>query len=252
MTKDEWRKTVKHVYERSLLPGLARRAHRLDPFEYFERCPWTIHRLARAMRGLRFIDDYFDDDDEITAAFTQSFLGETLDSLADGLTWNKRLIVDSGVADTVQKHFTELVDGMDAEDMPEEDSAVLRLSGSADPAHELSAIVDRVKTEKEAILRRYSEGGFPLSLRRAIDCVLERKKQLESGEESGNKLPVKRWFKGLGGICQGTMLTIVDGTLVAGMWTIALPVESKTIGAVVSITSGIGSILTGFGELRGE
>ncbi len=48
------------------------------------------------------------------------------------------------------------------------------------------------------------------------------------------------------------MLTIVDTTLIAGMWTIPLPLETKTVGAIVSITSGIGSILTGYGELRGE
>jgi len=43
----------------------------------------------------------------------------------------------------------------------------------------------------------------------------------------------------LGGICQGTMLTIADTILIAGMWTIPPPLETKTVGAIVSITSGI-------------
>ena len=59
-------------------------------------------------------------------------------------------------------------------------------------------------------------------------------------------------LKGLGGIFRGALLTIVDATLILGLRGIPLPSENKTGGAEGSITTGIGSILTGCGELRGE
>ncbi len=252
MTKDEWRRLVGHIYNRSISPAFARRVRRLDPFEFFERYPWGVNRLTRAAQALRFIEDYFDDDDDLTKSLTPSFLTELLDSLAEGLRWNERLVVETGVSDAIQSHFAEIVDGMDADDMPEEDLSVMRLSGAADPREELSLLVERVKREKELILKRHSEGGFSLSLRTTRERVEEKKKGVPSGRESDEEGPKKRWLKGLGGIFQGAMLTIVDATLVAGVWTVPVPLETKTVGAVVSMTSGIGSILTGLGDLRGE
>jgi propanediol dehydratase large subunit len=37
-----------------------------------------------------------------------------------------------------------------------------------------------------------------------------------------------------------------------GVWSDPLPVETTSVGEVVSATSGIGMIFTGIGELRGE
>jgi len=204
------------------------------------------------MQVLRFIEDYFDDDDELIGAFTPAFLAEVPDALADGLAWNERLVVETGVSESIQSHFGEIVDGMDADDMPEEDAAILHLSGSRDPHRELELLVKKVKDDKEIILKHHQEGGFSVSLRKTRERVIEKKNRLSSDASTANEPPKKRWFKGLGGICQGTMLTIVDTTLIAGIWTIPLPLETKTVGALVSTTSGIGSILTGFGELRGE
>jgi len=248
MTKDEWRQLVAHIFRQSIAPRLVRRRlRRFHPFEFFEEYPWDLERLTRAMKAVRFIEDYFDDEDELSEAVTLQFLSNTLDSLADGLKWTDRFVAETKVADAIQSHFDVIVDGMDASDLPDEDFEILRFSGSHDPRSELSLLVDRIKREKEAVVRRHGEAGFSASIREVRERVVKRKEELTS-----NQAVKKRPFKGLGGIFQGVMLTIVNSTLVIGMWPVPLPVETKTVGAVVSITSGIGSILTGYGEWRGE
>ena len=64
---------------------------------------------------------------------------------------------------------------MEGDDMPEEDIAVLRLSGSQDPHLEMHLLIERVKKEKQIILKRYGEGGFPLTFRETRKRILEKK-----------------------------------------------------------------------------
>ena len=62
----------------------------------------------------------------------------------------------------------------------------------------------------------------------------------------------RKVFKGVGGIAQGALLTAVDVSLLAGWWALPLGPETAKVGSVVSIVTGIGTIMAGVGDLRGE
>jgi len=249
MTKDEWRELIKHIYYQSIEPKLRRRRKHFHPFEWFERYPHELERLMRAMRVIRFIEDNFDEDDDLTEYWKPEFLKRTLDDLSGGLHLNKSWVVETGISDSIEEFFEEIVDGMDVDDIPEQDLIALRQSGSQDPKQECQLSILRLKRKKEIVIKR-KETSFSFTIKESVDRLERRKERLQ--KSNSNEPPKKKLFKGLGTICKGAMLTVVDVSLVAGMWPTGLPTEATTVGAVVSLTTGIGDILIGVGEMRGE
>jgi hypothetical protein len=157
----------------------------------------------------------------------------------------------------------EIVDGMTVDHFPQEDFEILRQSGSPDPRREVTAIVHLIKSRKEQLLWRNNDN---IRFSQRLIQVAERIEKISASlpkeapqeptkpNETANKQPpVKRAvFKGLGSIIQGMLMTITNVSLAAGLWTVPLPAETTSVGAVISATSGIGMIFTGIGELRGE
>jgi hypothetical protein len=69
-----------------------------------------------------------------------------------------------------------------------------------------------------------------------------------------NQMPKKsrRWFKGVGQIAQGSALSIADVALAIGVLKLPVSAETQTWGALASVTTGIGTVLNGLGDLRNE
>jgi hypothetical protein len=148
---------------------------------------------------------------------------------------------------------------MTAEHFPQVDLDALRESGSSDARREIVAIVHLMKSRKEDWIRFKKDHRFSSRLVQAREeverVVATLPTELPSADKQRNDRPatVKRAvFKGIGSIGQGTLLTLTDVSLLAGMWGTSISADTTTVGSVVSITSGIGLILTGVGELRGE
>lgn len=246
---------VRYIYrdhlERKLMDERRRHFHFLEEWSYF------IPRLTRAMHALRFIEGYFDEHEDIIGSLTPEMVDKTLDAVENGVRQNNRMTVETGIADVIQDYFAEIVSGMNVEHLPAEDLAVLAQSGSRDPHREATAIVHLLKSRKERLLRDSQEIRFSGRLERAAELIAQRRKEprVMTNEPTNTKVkaPVnRRWFKGIGTICQGTLLSLTNISMAAGWWGIPLPIETKTVGAVISITSGIGTMLIGIGELRGE
>lgn len=228
---------------------------------------WRLHfehefehrllRLTRATRAVRFIKDYAENDEDINRSFTLEMVKETIRSVRYGVQMNNELVVDTGIADAIQDYFGEIVDGMSVDHFPKEDFEVLQQAGSSDPRRDVIAAVYLIKSRKEQLIRDSKQVRFS----RTLVEVAERVERIEKSfpEEppkpnQPNKQPaVKRaTFKGIGSIAQGALMTMTNITLAAGLWSVPLPPETTSLGAVVSATTGIGTILTGIGELRGE
>lgn len=254
---NEYEEFVKYIFyehiDKRLNKHIRRWHHHLDDFGY------EMNRLSNAMRAVRFIRDYANDDDDIGRVLTPEMLKRIFDDAKSGARINNRLVVDSEIADIIQDYFGEIVDGMTVDHFPQEDFEILRQSGSPDPRREVTAIVHLVKSRKEQLLWRNNDNvRFSHRLAQVperIEKISESlpKEPLKPNETASKQPAVKRAvFKGLGSIIQGTLMTITNITLVAGVWSVPLPVETTSVGAVVSATSGIGMIFTGIGELRGE
>jgi hypothetical protein len=250
MNKEEWRELVKHIYYQSIEPKIRQHRKHFHPFHMVEDFPFGVERLMRAMRTLRFIEANFDEDEDLTQYFKPEALQRVLDDLSDGLRLNNQFIVDTGIADMIEEYFDEIVDGMDPEDLPEQDFEALRRGGSQNPKQEIHLSMIRLKRKKEIIIRQSDKGSITYTIKNSVEQVSKRKQRIEKA--NSNNPPKKKIFKGLSSICKGALLTVVDVSLVTGMWPLGLSVETTTVGAVVSMTTGVGDILSGVGELRGE
>ena len=248
---------IKHIYyehiEKRLAPWKRRHWHHLDDLGY------EITGLTRSLRAIRFLQDYAESDEGLGGVFTPETLKNVVERVKYGVQNNNRIVVDTGVADVLQDYLKEIVEGMTAEHFPQADLDALRESGSSDARREIVAMVYLMKSRKEDWIRFRNDYRFSRRLEQAREEV-ERvaatlPKELPNAEEQRNDRPVtvkRAVFKGIGSIGQGALLTLTDVSLLAGMWGTSISAEQTTVGAVISITSGIEMILTGVGELRGE
>lgn len=251
MTKEEWKEMVKEIYYQSIEPKFRRRLKHFHPFEFYEKYPYDIHRIIKAIRVLKFIDENFDDDDDLTTAFNKDYLHNLLNDLESGLSLNNRLVVETGVVDVIEEYFDEITSYMDVDDLPEQDLEALRQAGSRNPKAELQLSMLRIKHKKEIIIKRKSNHSLRYTVKDSKEIISN--KQSEIKESNSNQPPKRKIFKGIGSIAKGALLTTVDATLMVGIWApLPLSVEATTVGAVVSITTGLGDILNGVGEIRGE
>lgn len=253
---NEYEEFIKYIFYEHIDKRLS---ERIRHWHHLEDASYHVHELSRSMRAVRFIKDYARDDDDISRIFAPEMLKRTFDEIRNGAKFNNYLVVDTEIADVIQDYFWEIVDGMTVDYFPREDFEVLQESGSSDPRREVIAIVHLIKSRKEQLVRRNSNDiRFSQRLVQVVECVEKISKSLPTeppqlNEPTAKQAAVKRAvFKGIGSIVQGTLLTITNITLAAGLWGVALPPETTSVGAVVSATSGIGMVLTGIGELRGE
>ncbi|MFN3694276.1 MAG: hypothetical protein ACK4UV_04645 [Ignavibacterium sp.] len=246
MKKKEWRQLIKQIYFDSILPKLGSRRKYFHPFEWHEYI-LEYDEILGAMRFLRFIELNFSEDDELTNYFTIDYLKRILNAVESAINLDERLIVDSGILETIEKYFEEIIEQTEIDDFPEQDINALRESGSVNPKRELRQILFRIK--KERTRNKYNDNiKFTFELKHSKEKIEKRRKQLDSE----NSKPKRSIFKGLGNITRGTILTVVDFSLLIGAWSIPLSNETTSVGAVVSITTGIGDIMTGIGDFRGE
>jgi hypothetical protein len=253
---DTYDEFIKYLFNEYLSKKLDKRRINRHYFESgFDR---EIENLQRSMRAIRFIKDYARDDEDVLKIFTPEMIENLLRSVRYGVEINNDLVVDTEIIDILQDYFEEIVDGMTVDHFPQEDIDMLRQSGSIDPRQEIIALIHIIKSRKEQFLFRNNDNlRYSSRLEEIPERIEKIEKSFESRQRTNSttekKPAIKRAvFKGLGSIIQGTLLTIADITLMAGFWGVPLPTETTSVGAVVSITTGIGTIFTGIGDLRGE
>ena len=251
MTKEEWKELVKGICNQKILPKLRKLHGKYHPFEFFERFPFGDQGIYKASRSIKFIDDNFDDEDDLTKVFNKEYLDNTIDNLRCGVERSNRLVLKTGVSDVVEEFWEEIVDGMEVSDIPEADFEALREGGSQDPKSEILISIVRIKKSKKSMRYNSNESSMKYSLEKS-ETIIEQKKEILKECNSNNPPTKRKIFKGLGGICRGTILTGVDIGLLAVFWPVPLSPDTTTVGAVASITTGIGDIMIAVGELGGE
>lgn len=251
MTKDEWKELIKSINNQIIGPKLQKIIRRYHPFERFENFPFGNRGIYKASWTIKFINENFDDEDDLTKAFNIEYLDNTLDNIKWSVEYSNRLVLKTGVSDVVEEFWDEIVDGMDISDIPDIDFEALREAGSINPKSEIHISMVRTKKWKKSIRYNSKESSIQYSLKKS-EAIIEKKKEVLKECNSKNPPTKRKIIKGLGGICRGTILTSVDIGLLAGIWPVPLSPDTTTVGAVASIATGIGDIIIAVGELRGE
>jgi hypothetical protein len=147
-----------------------------------------------------------------------------------------------GFDDAIDAFGPEILDGLMPEHLPSFDDEILRAAGGPDVEIDRRALVRLAK----ARLARAIGSSNDLPVANRVERALSPADTSERPETS------RKWSRGLGQVGQGAALSIANVAVAVGTLHFPVPVETKTWGSVVSVVTGIGTILNGVGELRGE
>jgi hypothetical protein len=250
MSKEEWNEMVKGICNNEILPKLRENRMMFHHHKYFDDS-FMDSEIYTASRTLRFIDDTFRDDYDLTRAYTKEYLDYTLGMLQRGMRNCNYLVLKTGISHVIEEFYEEIVDGMEISDIPEVDFDALREAGSRDPKSEILLSMVRIKHRKLKFDFNSHHFSIHYSLEKSEHLIEERREILRDSD-SDNPPTKKKIFKGLGGICRGSILTCLDIGLMAGLCPVPLSSDALTVGAVTSLTTGLGDIMIAIGELRGE
>lgn len=162
-----------------------------------------------------------------------------------------------GFAEAIDDHLAEIIDGIEVEDLPSHETALLRDLGIADPETYLSGMVYVVRARKEDLKASAKETPVSRQLESVPEKLAKGTRELgegDSGEtDSGTRRrPQRRWFKGLSKIGLGAFFSIVDIASLYGLVTIPVPTGAEVGGAMASVAMGVTKMMDGIGDLRNE
>ncbi len=248
MTDEEYRKFLQWLYDEYV----RNRRYHLRTFLERHGPPgdyWEMMRhLCHAVRSVRFMKAESENEFHTPSVFADSAMNEILQAIRHAASVNKDALDQSGILDALDAHLPQILEGLRAEHLPSYDVEILKDCGSRAPEAELSGLVGLAKVN---LARPRSE---PEDLESRLRSVEERLLSLEEQTDAPpiHGRSVRRWFKGMGQIGQGAALSIANVALAAGVIHFPVSPETQTWGAITSATTGVGMILGGIGDLRGE
>ena len=258
MTDDEYRAFLNVLFRKHVRPRLPRVQRR---FHHHMMEEWQYHldQAERSARLFRYVDNYCDDGGDVYSTFTLDRLASAVHDTRYGLEFSNRAIDEAGFLDAYERHVTEILAGLQPHHIPEVDKDVMRDMGSPDPEAELAELVFHAKAERDRFLQMRQEISVRQQLRNAEERVTKAAAEFDelkksAGDPKAKDFPKKsrRWFKGLGQISQGAALSIANVALAVGALHFPVSPETQTWGAVASVATGIGTVLSGVGDLRNE
>lgn len=253
MSRDDFRSFLQYIFD----DYVRKRVDRLrlkHPFHH--DWEYELDRLRAALHVLDYIQHYCSDDESIYRTFNINALREAVEAVEQAVRRSTRGLREIGLLDAFDNYFDEILDGLDIDDFPEEEYELLRSIGFQNPKSDLQGIIYLLKVRhREWLLRRNLKRCVSSELKSATELLESAVKDLKiEDQKTIVEQPKKsrRWFKGLGKIGRGAGVSIGDICLAAGILKFPVSPETQTWGAVVSTTAGVGMILDGIGELRGE
>lgn len=259
MTDEEYREFLTFLFEHYVRPQLPRVRRRFPRDMMKEEWYYHLAQSQKASHVLRHIEAYCDDDAEIYRTFTLERLARAVSDTRYSLEFSDRMAEESGFLDALEAHADDVLCGLQPQHLPEADRDVLREMGSPNPDQELRALVLRAKAYRERLRQDSRELSVRQQLKHAEKRVAEAQEEFEKSRKAQQEgvaeervTKSRRWFKGLGQIAMGAALTIADVALAAGALTFPVSPETQTWGAVASVTTGVGTVLSGVGDLRNE
>ena len=253
MANEEYKQFLKYIFNEYIRPRIQRIDRYFDHPKMWHHWHYEWRGLKRAIDLINYIIEHCEDTHDIYRTFTLDRLRKAVDEIEDGVRWNNRLAEETGFLDVLDSYYEEIVDGLDAELFPEAEYELMREIGFKDPRSDLRGIIYILQARKKKHLSY--EVSVSQNLKNTVETLSKAREQFKRTDKNHNTEKPKKsrkWFKGLGQIGQGAALSIGNIALALGALTFPVSTETQTWGALVSATTGVGMIMNGVGELRGE
>ncbi len=250
MNNDDYRAFLSYVFDSYVRPRLHIVLHHFGPMG--ERFEYEFDRMRRAAQITRFIQAFSDNDDDVYSTLQSERLWNTVSDVGDILSRSARVLEEVGFVDALNTHYDEIVDGLSVEHLPQPELNVLRELGSDDPQRDLRALIFIMKARRNKTFR-----ADRTRVEHELSRVAKEVNEAAQGMRGVTDIPPqarkpRRWFKGLGQIAQGTAVSLANVGLAIGWLRFPVSPETQTWGSLVSVTTGIGMVAAGAGDLRGE
>jgi len=246
----EYEKFMAYLYSEYFISQGNRRFHK--HFNEFGHWGWEWERLVKASNLLHYINHNCSDQEEIYRTIREERITQLSTEILEGARTNRNMLEETGLLEVFDTYYADIVRGMKVEYMPPQELEVMRRLGSNNPERDLSAMIHIVKSR-----RMYELNDLPIThrLKDLEDRLAQQEKKLrdqDNNKENSQPKRSRRWFKGLGQIAQGSALSIANIALAMGALAIPVGTETAGWGAIVSSITGVGMVLNGVGEFRGE
>lgn len=239
-----------------------------------ESLEYDLRKLGDAWRVIRAVESGVP-----LTAFTDGALREVVQDTSHALGRTERLLDRSGLLTLLDRQYDDMAAELRAKDLPVEELDILRAYGFDLTEDDLTRIVYTGRNRAARSRRDIRpSSAFALSREACQDAIQALNENEERSAEfvrqmsdydkhrGGSDKPIPRdrqppkrperqkprIFKGLGQIVQGGAMTLADIGLAAGVFHFPVSPETQTWGALASVTAGVGSIMGGVGDIRGE
>jgi hypothetical protein len=259
---------VKYLYDRDVVPAASQ--HEKHHFHREEEFDYPLGQLARASATLKLVTAAPD----LYRTFRAEALSDLLRQVAWGVERNDRVLDRLGFTDILDSEYLILAKGMRLEHLPPGEAELLRSLGFPDAADSLPGLIYLVREHAEtfASRNRVLPDAETRNLRERLEKAAQDHARLgeieeeiaalkhgneESsaepirrlGEEAESKKRPRRWWKGIGQIVQGAGISLGDAAVACGLGAAGV---APAWTALVSVTLGVGTIMSGIGDLHNE
>ncbi|WP_331747511.1 hypothetical protein OG365_40775 (plasmid) [Streptomyces sp. NBC_00853] len=257
MTDDEFDAFLRYLAEEHVerrLP-LARRRIR---HHFEDEVGWTLDQLREAHQALNYIHDAMLRDEDVYETFTLEALEDIIGKANRGVRFQNNLADDTGLMEVMDEHFTDLASGLRADHLPPVEAEMLSTLGFPRVADNLPGLVYEVKISGRRMPSYRDEVPVSQQLRQLadrLDAARQEHHAAAQSDETEQPSIVKRkrkWWTGLGKVVTGSAISIADIGLAAGLIPFEVSPETRSWGALGSVTLGIGQVMEGVGVIRGE
>lgn len=227
---------------------------------------YELYNLAEAWRVSRALDTgiHFE-------AFTDKFLGRTMEHVELAVRRSYDVLQEVELLPLLDRQYDLMAEHLRVSDLPEQELPFLEMHGFDIMNSDLTRLVYQVRHTANPTRHReitpshaLSQAGKSLAEAQKVFSQNEANRQEHAAALASiqdprdhRELPPPerkkpRVFKGLGQLVQGTAMTLADVGLALGAFPFPVSPETQSWGALASITAGVGSVMNGVGDLRGE
>lgn len=254
---DEQLAVLKFLANEYLVPRFGRR----PPYNSFlnshmnEEWHAQFRNLAECVSTAKFIYANTWREEDSASVLQPAEISKFVDHISTGLDFHNSVARTIGLFLCLDSHYNTIVKVIKPEYFPESEHNILRQLGYENPGEDLSAILFLMK---ERVQQRKSRPEQTLSEELDSTKVHLRKEAQAANlasklsDEKSKFTRTPKWFKAAGQIAQGAALSIANLALALDILSLPVSPETKSYGALVSATTGVGQILSGIGDIRGE
>ena len=236
------------------------RHHHFDDLFNYE-----LDQLARAWRVVRAVDNGLD-----PVAFTDEFMRQTMQDTEQAVRRSSEVLREVDLLPLLDHQYDLMAEHLRVTDLPPQEIPILAAHGFDINENDLVRVIYRVRhtshprSHREITpSRAFSQAQESLQEAQNVYAQNEANQRQHAvaiaeaeGTQGRRPQPPERKkprvFKGLGQLVQGAAMTLADVGLAVGAFPFPVSPETQSWGALASITAGVGSVMNGIGDLRGE